>query len=449
MKALRIGQRAGRRAIVTVFLATAAWLSAASPAHAQVATSKAKSAGVAFVTKMSTGEYADAASMAAPSVATALTEQTLRGLWLQLTAAGAFRSVVADAVSESGAFTLVDVTMQFSSAVRARIAMDSLQRVTGFFMLPSPKSASRAYVPPEYVDTTKFEEVDIRLSTRVAALPGVLTLPRGVARAPVVVLVHGSGPNDRDESIGPNRPFRDLAWGLASQGIAVLRYDKRSFVAPGLMDANTTVEEEVILDALTALDSARAHPRIEASRVFLLGHSLGGMLGPEIASRDRELAGAIILAGTPRQLAEVMIEQYQYLGSLPSNAGEEAQTHIATARVQLERLIRHEPAATDLVMGIQASYFYDLSAREPLPFARALTIPVLYLQGGRDYQVTTQDLELWRTGLKDSKTSSFKLYPDLNHLFATGTGKATPAEYLVAGHVAAEVIRDLVEFVRK
>jgi uncharacterized protein len=302
------------------------------------------------------------------------------------------------------------------------------------------------YIPPAYADSTKFEEIELRLG--LAALPAVLTRPRGASRAPVIVLVHGSGPNDRDESIGPNRPFRDLAWGLASRGVAVLRYDKRTYVAAGRVDPNITVEQEVIQDALTALDSARAQRGIDPRRSWLLGHSLGGMLAPEIAVRDGRLAGLIVLAGTPRELAEVMIDQYTWLASLPANASEDAQTQIATARVQLERLTRHEPLPTESVMGVQASYFYDLNGRDPLAHARQLKIPALYLQGARDYQVTTEDLELWRRGLESVRTASFKLYPDLNHLFMAGTGKATPSEYARPGNVAEEVIGDIARFVQ-
>jgi dienelactone hydrolase len=376
----------------------------------------------------------------------------LESVWLQLGAAGALEQLGIDTVRETGGYHVVDLAVRFGSTpMRLRVAVDGGGMVSGFFALPAKAEAAAAqllYNAPDYVDTSKFEEVDLKLRAGGYELPAVLTRPMGAAGVPVLVLVHGSGPNDRDESIGPNRPFRDLAWGLATRGIAVLRYDKRTLVAAGSMKGAITVDEEVIADALTALDSARAQPGIDPSRSYVLGHSLGAMLAPEIAARDSMVAGVLVLAGTPRDLAAVMVEQFTYLASLPANAAEAVQTQIATARVQLERLTRNEPKPDELVMGVPASYFYDLSSRDALAFARGLEVPMLFLQGGRDYQVTPTDLALWRSGLEGKSNATFRLYPDLNHLFMTGTGKATPSEYGVEGHVAAEVIEDIAEFIK-
>ncbi|MGH7583941.1 MAG: alpha/beta hydrolase family protein, partial [Gemmatimonadales bacterium] len=132
-------------------------------------------------------------------------------------------------------------------------------------------------------------------------LPGTLTLPAGSGPFPIVVLVHGSGANDRDETIGPNKPFRDLAWGLAERGIAVLRYDKRGYVRPAwFAGRNFTVDDETVQDALSALTLARALPEADSTSSFLLGHSLGAIMAPRIAKADGKVAGLIIMAGATR-----------------------------------------------------------------------------------------------------------------------------------------------------
>ena len=109
-------------------------------------------------------------------------------------------------------------------------------------------------------------------------LPGTLTLPAGTARVPAVVLVHGSGPHDRDETVGVNKPFLDLAEGLAAQGIAVLRYEKRTRVAPlSFIGRRFTVNDEVVDDAVAAVQLLRTEPGIDPARIVVVGHSLGAV----------------------------------------------------------------------------------------------------------------------------------------------------------------------------
>ena len=144
-------------------------------------------------------------------------------------------------------------------------------------------------------------------------LKGMLTLPDGDGPFPALVLVHGSGSSNMDEKVGKLTPFKDIARGLARRGIASVRYDKRSF-AHGLkmmMDKKNpiTVREETIDDALLAAALLRADPRIDAGRVFLIGHSMGAMLAPRIECSGGDFRGLILLAGTPRRLEEVLLEQ--------------------------------------------------------------------------------------------------------------------------------------------
>src|SRR5215471_14652653 len=150
-------------------------------------------------------------------------------------------------------------------------------------------------------------------------LPGTLSVPKGEGPFAAVVLVHGSGPNDRDETIGPNKPFRDLAWGLASQGIVVLRYDKRTKVYPEKMRelvSTLTVKEEVIDDALNAVSLLRGIPGVNPQRIVVLGHSLGGYLLPRIGAADRGIAGLIMLAGMCRPFEDAILDQFSYIYSL-------------------------------------------------------------------------------------------------------------------------------------
>ena len=244
-------------------------------------------------------------------------------------------------------------------------------------------------------------------------------MPQQTADAPIVVMVHGSGALDCDETVYSNKPFRDIAEELAAKGIATLRYDKRTYVYRHPL---TTMEDETILDALSAIRLARHY----SHRVFLLGHSLGAMLAPLIADRDEgQLAGIIMMAAPARDLEEVVREQLDYL--LPSGANPSYKEQ------QIEQLRQQAP-----------HYFQP---QRQTAVAQHLSLPVLILQGERDYQVTTEDFRLWQQSLQGKNNVRYHSYPRLNHLFMEGEGRSTPLEYLTEGHVAKYVIDDVATFI--
>jgi len=155
-------------------------------------------------------------------------------------------------------------------------------------------------------------------------LGGTLTLPEGASAGspvPAVLLVHGSGPGDRDLTVGTNRAFYDIADYLSRNGIAVLRYDKRTLVHgvalieefginhAGFVDGGFTVWEETIEDAVLAAELLRADSRIDSGRIYMAGISLGGMLAPRIHASGGDFAGLIMLAGSPRLLPEIIADQ--------------------------------------------------------------------------------------------------------------------------------------------
>jgi dienelactone hydrolase len=289
----------------------------------------------------------------------------------------------------------------------------------------------------------RFSERDIE----VAGLPATLSLPRGPGPFAGVVLVHGSGPHDRDETIGPNRPLRDLAHGLAERGVAVLRYVKRSKQSPESLPAELTLDHEVIQDAVAAAGVLRSTEGVDGQRVFVLGHSLGGMAAPRILARDPALAGAIIMAGNSRPLHHLVPEQVAWLADLDGERSEEEAAKIAELEQQrdaLDGLTSNAPVPTPLMLGLPESYWRDLLAYNPAQMASGQSRPLLILQGDRDYQVTTQgDLARWQQVLAQRDNVVYRRYASLNHLFMAGEGVPNPQEYFVAGKVDAAVIDDI------
>jgi pimeloyl-ACP methyl ester carboxylesterase len=271
-------------------------------------------------------------------------------------------------------------------------------------------------------------------------------------------LVHGSGPNDRDETIGPNKIFQDLAWGLASQGVAVLRYDKRTLeyakkLTPDLV-AEMTVKEEVIDDALLAIKVMHQTDGIDPKRVFLLGHSLGATVAPRIALQDPDLAGLIIMAGITRPFEDTILDQFTYLYNLEGETTKQQKTDLESLKVKVDRVkelkFSDNIPPEDLPLGIPLDYWVDLNNNKTSDAVKNLTIPILVLQGERDYQVSsTKDFEGWKTALKLNEKASFKLFPNLNHLFIASKSKSTPQEYAVEGHVDEDVINVIIQWIEE
>jgi hypothetical protein len=266
-------------------------------------------------------------------------------------------------------------------------------------------------------------------------------MPVGKPPFSALVLVHGAGPNDRDETIYSNKIFADLAEGLASRGLAVLRYDKRTKIYGAKMsEMDFTVEEETVEDATRAAALLRQQPEIDPRRIFVLGHSLGGYLAPRIAARDGRLAGLVFLAANARPVETMALEQNEYVANLGTGPTPEVQKRLADLRAEVLKVKSLTPGKDNppMLMGLPLAYLLDLKGYDPLAAAKRMTIPMLFLQGERDFQVTTKDFELWKSALGGRSTATFVAYPALNHLFLAGEGKSSPAEYRVPGHFSAE-----------
>ncbi|MGW6337305.1 alpha/beta hydrolase family protein, partial [Nocardia rhamnosiphila] len=173
---------------------------------------------------------------------------------------------------------------------------------------------------PEYAGPETFDEHDLLLGSEPIAVPGTLSLPRAGDPRPGVVLLPGSGPTDRDGTLGDNKPLRDIAWGLADRGIAVLRFDKLTFARPEQIDAKFTAADEYVPHGVAAVQALRAHPAVDAERVFVLGHSLGGRMAPRVAAAEPTVAGLILMAGSAQPLHWTAVRQIRYLTELGGGA---------------------------------------------------------------------------------------------------------------------------------
>ena len=415
------------------------------------------SIGAAFVAALARGDDASAEAMEDATMRAAAPGAALATLWAQFVAQyGAFGAVGTVTTTVQAPYTIAAVETSFAkSTVTLTVAITSSGQVSGLHVAKvvasSPAPASS---PASYVNPSSFTESAISVGAAPWALPGTLTMPKGTGPFAAVVLVQGSGPSDRDETIGPNKPFRDIAWGLASAGIAVLRYDKRTFVYGAQMAAEKTitVRQETTDDAIAAVALLRRTPKVDPARVFLVGHSLGAYLAPRIASEaPDQLAGIAMLEAPTTPMAQLILVQSRYLASLQGSPSPQAQQQLATLETQVTLAqsagLSPSTPASELPLNTPASYWLDLQAYRPVPVAAALRMPMFFSQGGRDYQVPPSELQPWQAALSGRTNVTFRTYPAMNHLLIDGSGPATPAEYSVAGYVEAQLVADLAAWV--
>ena len=407
----------------------------------------------AIVGMLVAGEYTKIESQYADQMARALAPGALGASWANTARQlGAFESITSVQVSQTGSNHIAIAACAFKNyTVTFRIIFNDAGQLAG--LTAGNPTLRVTWSPPAYSDPSSFAERPVTVKTARFELPGMVTIPTSAGRHPAIVLVHGSGPNDMDETGGANKMFKDLAYGLASRGVAVLRYDKRTrkYGAQSSDDpAQLTVKDEVIDDALSAVALLASMPEIDPRRVFVAGHSEGAYLAPRIATGQPQIAGIILLAGNARPIEDLVVEQVRYEASMAGPITPAIQRAIDSAE-ESARAFRDpdlKPGMTVRLLGapLPASYVLDLRTYHPTDVAAALKMPILVMQGERDYQVTMTDFELWQKALARHANATSKSYSGLNHYFIMGTGPGSPSEYMQPGHVDTRVIDDIAAF---
>ena len=396
------------------------------------------------------GKYDEFLDAGTKAVQDGLPGDRLKEVWLGVQKQfGAYQSEIEAQTERRAGLTIVTLSSRFEkAALNLKITLDAEGKVAGFFITPDTSQVE--YHAPDYVDRSAFDEEPVTISAGSWPLPGTITVPTGHKPPrgfPGVVLVHGSGSHDQDETVLANKPFRDLAWGLASRGIAVLRYEKRTHKYPTAHTADTiTLDDETIDDAVAAARVLRSHADIDPKRVFVLGHSLGAVAAPFVARKDTKLAGIIALAGCSRPLVDVVEDQFEYLAAVDGEVTADERAQLDQAKADLDK-VRNGDTDGQPIIGLPRKYLRMMNDYDPVAAAKTLDLPILIGQGGRDYQVTMKDWNVWRRGLAGRPNVTFKLFEKCNHLFIAGEGPSSPEEYSQTGHVAPEVIQYLANWI--
>ncbi|MGW3961152.1 serine aminopeptidase domain-containing protein [Amycolatopsis sp. NPDC005003] len=410
----------------------------------------AAAVALAVVDLTAAGRFAEVEARFAPRLRAAASAGTLRVGWeTEIAKAGPVRAV-GEPVSEPAKAGLVRVSVPVTcerGGLTVVMSVDDAGLLHGLRLAPP---AGTSWTPPAYAGPGRFTEREVTVGTGPLAVPGTLTVPRRRGPRPGLVLL-ASGPADRDLTTGPNKPFKDLAWGLASRGVAVARFDKVTHVHPETGAApGFTMADEYVPHAVAAVRLLQEHRAVDPARVFVLGLSGGGKAVPRIAAAEPSIAGLISLAGDTLPLPRAAVRVARYLAEVapgPATTAAAESVERQAALVESPELSPSAPAA-DLLFGWPASYWLDLRGYDPVATAAALDKPMLVLQGGRDYQVTVAgDLARWQAGLAGRPDVTIRVYEADDHLFFPGKGPSTPAGYESPQHVDPAVVADIAEWI--
>lgn len=405
---------------------------------------------ISFVTKLERQQYDSCYAMFDTSMANKFNAAMLEKMWGSIPRyMGEYKGYTTVESTKKDSIDVVAVRCTFEKTkMDLQFSFNDYKKIIGMFFVP-PKNKT-AYVTPEYAQQNKYYETKIAVKTGTMSLPGALCVPNNIKNPPVVILLAGSGPNDKDETIGPNKALKDLAVGLASNGIATYRYDKRTLVY-GKDMKDVDINTEVIEDAINAVTILKKNPLFKESKVFIVGHSLGAMCAPLIASKSKQVNGIVLLAGNARPLEDVVLEQYNYIFGLDSiDKDEKKQLEEITQQIKTlkDSKALKTAKAEDLPLNLDSKYWQSLVKYNQVQVAKKVKQPILVLQGERDYQVTMTDFNLWKQNLSDKPKNQFISYQTLNHLFMKGEGKSTPSEYDKQGNVDFQIISDISNWVK-
>jgi dienelactone hydrolase len=377
--------------------------------------------------------------------------EQMDGFWESLEYTfGDFTALGEPEVFTEDTLCIVDIKIIFKRAkMKLRTAWHN-NLASGLFIMPDQV----LYQPANYVNASKFFELKINTAVKGFENDGILTMPIGVAKAPVVIIVGGSGPTDKDGSLGPNKPYRDIAEGLATRGIAVYRYNKRTVAHAKKMDKDITVKEEYLTDLLTVIKQLKKQPGINANHIFILGHSQGGYLLPYFAKHAKKIKGYIGLAPGFKNMEDAIYKQLTYIKSISKNSADTFMLNkMLSYAGYMKTNLRKNTPADSLMPGLTANYLLHLQSINPKNMVNYLAgKPLLILHAEKDYQVNEEDLDLWVKYYGNISRFKAITIKDANHIFIkvnTTNAYCTPRDYQIPGNVEENVILLLEKWIKQ
>ncbi len=404
-----------------------------------------------YATQFTQGDFKTVTGNFSSKVKYVLNEDSLKTTFQNLVSnIGMFENVESVEISnKTDTHITIDVVLRYVvNGVKISFTYNQKNQLEALNFVYAPKTE-------EPTETDELIETAITIGEGELTLDGRLTMPGGKyalksSKTPVVIFVHGSGQSDFDQTIGAaaNKPFKDLAHGLAKQGVASLRYNKRFYQYPQLAQDNMNINAEVLEDVTKAIDFVKQNEAL--GDIYIVGHSFGAMMAPKIAKDNPDVAGIISLAGSPRNLADVIMDQNLDILNRDSNYSEKQKSKIIEMlqeHIDKAKSAKADDEQTD-ILGISSKYWASLNEIDSGAIAKSLDTPMFFLQGSADFQMNpNNDFEIWQEVLQGKENVQFKLYDGLNHLFMPTSGKTDTTEYDIKSNVSEEVILDIANWI--
>jgi pimeloyl-ACP methyl ester carboxylesterase len=311
--------------------------------------------------------------------------------------------------------------------------------------------------PYDEQQVTVAGDKDVRLAC-------TLTVPRAAAphKSPAVVMITGSGPQDRDEQLLGHKPFLVIADALTRKGVAVLRCDDRG-VGKSTGDRVHATTLDFVGDTAAQVAFLKTRADIDAAHLGLIGHSEGGLVAPILAARSKDVAFVVLLAGTGFTGEEILYQQTALIARAEGKSADEIKKDVdlerrayavlksekddASATKKLTALFNNEEPEAQIKMKVQtmlSPWFRTFLTLDPRPYLKQVKVPVLALNGERDLQVPSKEnLPAIAAALKGNADVTTRELPGLNHLFQT-CKSGSPSEYATIDETFAPAALDLV-----
>ena len=408
-----------------------------------------KTRSIQLAVEMVEGNFENVVKNFTKETAKQLDQKSLEEAWKQTAGElGSYKTVNSSIFIQKGEKASVEIVLLYEkNGLKVTFMYDKNNEIEGLWLNYASQEQPLA-------ETKEYREEAVKIGEGEMQVDGRLTLPENVKNPPVVILVQGSGQTDMDETIGAqgNKPFQDIAYGLAENGIASIRYNKRYYQHPKLATEFITIQDEVLNDVDSAIEFAKQDKRLDTDSIFILGHSLGGMLAPEIAYRNENISGIIVLAGSPRKLEDIILQQNKdAVNAMTDKTDQEKTAILETVIPEIEKIKKITPETQHTkVLGINSEYWSSLNQINTPEILKKLKIPMIFLQGEEDFQVSVNtDYQMWQELLQGRNNVVFKSYKGLNHLFMISNGFKNIQEYNIKSKVDTIVIDDISKWIKQ